>query len=181
MSASLYLRYVRPQYLIGSNDLCLASKTLEPCFSNLTVHQNPKELFKKEYRNPGTTSRKSSLEWNSDIYIKTTTGASSHDGKTGKGVTFLPVNTCTTGQNIQNSFQILDNRQYRTIILEKRKINVVSPVSTLAFWGGRRCFLECRARRILSRSKLSCWAEKTKVGIWGEEYLRRGSCSRRPP
>lgn len=71
--------------------------------------------------------------------------------KLGRGVTVLLVNPYTTGQNIQNSFQILDNRQHRTVIPEKRKVNVMSSVSTLAFLRGRTCFLECRARRILSR------------------------------
>lgn len=76
--------------------------------------------------------------------------------KTGQGLPYCYKHLYNLGKIHKNDFQILNNRQYRTVIPERRKINVMS---SLAFFGEGMVvdFLDYRMRRMIQRiSKLSC-------------------------
>ena len=76
--------------------------------------------------------------------------------KTGQGLPSCYKHLYNLGKIHKNDFQILNNRQYRTVIPERRKINVMS---SLALFGEGMVvdFLDYRMRRRIQRiSKLSC-------------------------
>ena len=86
--------------------------------------------------------------------------------KTGQGLPSCYKHLYNLGKIHKNDFQILNNRQYRTVIPERRKINVMS---SLAFFGEGMVvdFLDYRMREYqnylaeLRRQKLDSEGQST--------------------
>lgn len=88
--------------------------------------------------------------------------AYSHDGIIGTGFILPPLTTITLDKLKNNGFHILDNRQSRTLIPEKKEASEVRPAIPLAF--GLEAFLDPGAGKgVCSKAQLSSESRDQKA------------------